>query len=276
MNRLICALIGYLSISCYISCFGGVTTLNIDNSTYEFKYANLDQEGVNFTYRINDVIGFDLTAFAGDSGTSLLNTQGAGNVPVGSRAALLDADLRFDTGVINPARSPTAMTILFDQPVFNNRGDDVVLFEWNAGAAGDPFQVRTNGITQQYTTGSYNGQHGGPVPVNAQVIGGTPSTLFQLENNGASSNFDLNQNIFGVGINLSDFGIPKGTSVTTIQLGSAATGSTPDFVYIAGLKLGSPSVPEPATGMFLLLGVGLIRFFRCAMVSAGREKEAAA
>ncbi|MFT5121664.1 MAG: hypothetical protein ACI9TH_004110 [Kiritimatiellia bacterium] len=272
MNRLICTLFGCLALSG----FAGVTTLNLDYSNFEFKAVHVDQQGVNFTYRINDIIGFDLTAFAGDSGTSLLNTQGAGNVPVGSRAALLDADLRFDTGVINPARSPTAMTLLFDQPVFNNRGDDVVLFEWNTGGAGDPFQVRINGITQQYTTGSYNGQHGGPVPVNAQVIGGTPSTLFQLENNGASSNFDLTQNIFGIGVNLSDFGVPKGASVTSIQLGSAASGATPDFVYIAGLKLGHPSVPEPSTGMFLFLGVGLIRFFRSAMDAATREQKAAA
>jgi hypothetical protein len=263
-----------LFATCFLSsaAFCGITTLSVDPSTLEFKSVKIDQQGVNFTYRVNDIIGFDLTAW---NGAALLVGDGDPAPPIGSRAALLDEDLRFDTGVINSAASPTAAQIVFDQPVFNNRGDDILIFEFDNATALDPIQVRINGIDKTYGAADYTGQLFGPLP--ADVYGITAGNLTQLENNGVSKISDTSQNLFAISINLSDFGIAKTTgSISSIEFGGVGGGENADFVFIAGLKSGNPSVPEPSTGMFLFFGVGLMTFFRRSMATAKREKEAAA
>ena len=188
--------VGALIVSA-VSSRAGVTTLNLNPATYELISFNMNRDSVNYKFTPSELIGFDLTTYAGDSGTQILNTQGAPNVPIGQRAALLDDDLRFDTGVINPARNATAVRIDFDAPVVNRAGEDIVMFEWNASGGGDAFQVRANGTTVQYTALDYSAQLFGPVPVRAQQLS-TPGTLTALENNAITGGFNISQNIFSI------------------------------------------------------------------------------
>jgi hypothetical protein len=55
---------------------------------------------------------------------------------------------------------------------------------------------------------------------------------------------------------------------------AAAAGNTPDFVFIAGLKEAHLNTPEPEAGIFMMVGLGIIWFFRRSFRAARRETAA--
>ncbi len=79
---------------------------------------------------------------------------------------------------------------------------------------------------------------------------GSPASLSDLENGAYTlSNGNIVQALYGVGIDLSDYGVADGGTVSSIQYGSAAGGQgTADPVMIVGI------VPEPSALLLALIG----------------------
>lgn len=105
--------------------------------------------------------------------------------------------------------------------VMNKAGNDLAVFEWSGvttvpGSAGCVVRLTINSITQAYTP--------------YWIEGGTYIAY----------------------VNLDDFGIPLGSSISTVQIRGA---SDPEYVAMTALY----SVPEPSTFvLFALVGVGML------------------
>ncbi len=187
-----------------------------------------------------------VTAFAGASPSVVLAPFGV-SPTVGAAANGYLSDYLFDTGLINPAIGATAVTLTFSPALVNRPGADFVVMEINAAAPADGFQARINGVTVQVTAGEY-GNTGVSTSaanvLNTRNAGNTGNiTVTTLAGLNAAplalGSSNTTQAVFGVALDLSDFGVAAGASVATIQLGSAATGLTFDPVFVAGI------VPPP-------------------------------
>lgn len=247
------------------------------------------RDGVETPYAADELIGVTMTHFKGGTNASnLLVPTGTG--AVGTRASLLE-DLRFDSGVINPGGSNTPLTsdpvidpnnpgnstpgfaVMFDRPVVNVAGPDVILFDIQTTsnpAAGDPFHVSPlmgldDGLNS-ITIDAYDIQFGDP---NAQTVanfdlfaftGGSPMSLEGLMNDaiaqtgGVRTGFQL----LGVAFDLTELGYAEGASVPGLFFQADGTGNVFDPVLIAGLPGGA--VPEPATaGLLMCASLALLR-----------------
>ena len=231
----------------------GVVSLTTTGPGLTLDEVVVNRDGTNYTYQLSDLTGVTLTAFDGASGSVILTQDGGPLPPTGSRATLIE-DARFDTGIINPDRSATAMSFDLASPLVNVAGVDLIMFEIDpASEGGDDFLVRINGITNTISP-----------DINTGVI--TPSsdvyeasttitTLTQLEDNPSftSSSGNIDQPVFAYSLDLSDFGISLGDSITSFEFGSVASGDTVDPVFVAGLP-----IPEPGSILLLLAGSSLI------------------
>lgn len=134
----------------------------------ELEAVTVHRGGVAYEYKVEDLIGIDLTHFKGDANEHLhlSTTRGAPAPPATGRLrrALLDRDRDLNTGVVNPggaieplttdpvmndvedASHPNTpgMAVRFHRPVANEVGPDVVMFEYQPVIQpehGDPFHV---------------------------------------------------------------------------------------------------------------------------------------
>lgn len=192
-----------------------------------------------------------VTSFAGASSSVVLAPFGV--LPaVGTAATNNLSDYLLDSGLINPAASPTAITVTFSPPIVNNTGADLVFLEINPGASADAFQARINGITTQVLAAEYGntGESTSAADVMKTRNAGntadiTVTSLAQLQAAllvvGTSN---TNQAVFGVALDLSDSGVAPGESVSSVQFGSAASGNTFEPVFVAGIV----PPPEVTTG----------------------------
>lgn len=271
-----------LRVGCVWICGGllaqaGITTLNLNPTTYELIGLNVDQSGTSFTYSPSDFVGLNLTAWDGDSGFAMLVEDNAGDPGDGNRAALLDTDLRFDTGIINPGGAFDAVRIDFASPVENIDGDEVFLFDVESDGTRDSVRMRINGVDVTYGAADYTGQLWGGIPQDVWQRTATPNTLAELESGSWSKGADATFNIFGLAVDLSDHGVPLGGTVNFIEFGGIPGGNNVDPVFIGGLDSstgpsGQLTTPEPETGMFILFGLGMICFYRRSLATARREK----
>lgn len=211
-------------------------------------------------YTTDDMVQITLTGFVGASTATLLvqNTglNGGDNFTISAadRRALLETDWRADTGIINPDDTTASFQADFNQPLVNLDGVDLIIFEIDPTAPSDGLFLTISGSTIEITGSSFGNT--GVATSSADTLNirnsgntanMTPANLTDLLNNPVQiGTNNISQTVFGVGIDLSDFGVASGASVTSFSLYSNSPSAFIDPVIIAGI------VPEPST--FLLLG----------------------
>ncbi len=175
-----------------------------------------------------------VTAFAAGAATVPMVPNGAAAPAAGARKTLLH-DWLLDSGLINPAVGAGTVTVTFSTPIVNRAGADIVFMEINPGATSDAMQVTINGNTQVVASGSWGATGFATAGADLYSTGSTVATLAALESATLTLNSaDISQNVFGVGIDLSDFGVAANASVASINFGSS--GTTFDPVFIAGIN----------------------------------------
>lgn len=195
-----------------------------------------------------------LTVFAGGSAGVVLVPNGTAAPASGTRAGLV-GDWLLDSGIINPLAGQTTCRVRFSQPIVNRPNKpDIVFMEINPGSIADAMQVTINGVNRVVTGGEWGSVGYATASADQYSTGTTATTLAALE--GATlalANADISQAVFGVAIDLADFGIAPNGTVEEIDFGSS--GATFDPVFIAGFTgdgvppAGAVSLPyvEPFT-----------------------------
>lgn len=229
--------------------------------------------GREITYDLRRLIGVQLIHFKNPmkNGKFLATvTDGADPAATGgSRTALTEDDANLNTGVINPGGSVTPLTtdpvmndpedpkkpntpgmgIRFKQPVINDAGPDIVLFDFQPVIQpeyGDPFHVsplkfgpglHSHTVTR-FDMGTFSPEAQILAGFRLNTFDGPVTSLSQLRtakiNKGV--NFTVTSKILAVGIDLSDLGYPPGAAVDGIFIQDVLDdGNQIDPVFIAGL-----------------------------------------
>ncbi|WOO39569.1 hypothetical protein [Rubellicoccus peritrichatus] len=249
------------------ACFSSITqaafvplgTSGDDPNNYgTFSGVVLDSVTLNGqTYGTSSLVQVSLTAFAGATSSVLLQQNGGVTNPTAQqRRDFLETDWRGDTGIINPSAVAGSVQANFNVPVRNIAGADMFLYEINTAATGDAFDIIINGMTLTVGASDYGDSGANTNSADVLSVGSTPTTLTQLLNNPAGlSSGNISQNILGVGIDFSDFGVADGATVTSFSYNSGNVTSF-DPVLIA-------AVPEPHTysmiAGFFVVGIAFLR-----------------
>ena len=226
---------------------GGISAVNLIGTTGQLMDMTISRGSQgNQTYAAADLIGVNLTAFAGSGSTALLSFNNT-VPPVGMRDTFIE-DNNFYTGVINPSSASMAMQLNFLAPVCNSHGPDLVIFEGdNSQSGADDIEVHIPGGSPASITYGIDDFIVGPNNRSLrslQISSPPAATLTELQNDAFSGNSGAgNFEPYGVAIDLDDFGIPPGACITSIALND--TGQGPDPVFIAGL----PGILPPPTAV---------------------------
>ena len=162
---------------------------------------------------------FDNNAFV----DTLLSSSGSFTVSGGTLSSVLT-----DTNVATyafPSSEGASLTLGFtDNVAVNGAGNDIVLFELGTP---DTWNVLINGVTHSYTS-SATGESAGGFSLNAAAL------------------------------DLSDFGIGAGASITSLRLSfvTSNSGTVASTSLVGALNSGPVGVPEPATWATMLFGFG--------------------
>jgi hypothetical protein len=224
------------------------------------------------TFTQAQFIGVDVTHFSNSSTTWIVRPEGDALPSSGNRAALFE-DFSLSTVLANPGGSATTgisspavindptpanntpgMAFNFLQPIRNVAGQvDIVLFEIATNTqTGDPFALSLldGSASKAYVASNYSVLLAGTTLRTA--TGTAPLSLAQLESNTLTN--AATAGVFeyrGIGIDLSDLGVPVDGSVTGLFLTSGSLDP--------GLVIGLHPVPEPS--MLIVAGLGLAGFW---------------
>ncbi|WP_269536904.1 hypothetical protein [Cerasicoccus fimbriatus] len=233
-----------ISVACSAqAAFTPLGTQGDDPNNYgTFTSSVLDSVTLNGkTYSTSELTQIELTAFAGASSSVLLQNDGGPSNPTEQqRRDFLETDWRGDTGIINPTITNDSVAAIFKSPVVNIDGPDMFFYEINSSGA-DGFEIRINGVQLTVNSSDYGDSGANTFNDDVLSLSSTPGNLTQLLTLSATlGSPTITQNIMGVGIDFSDFGVALGESVTSFTFNSSSSGSTVDPVIIA-------AVPEPQT-----------------------------
>ena len=165
---------------------------------------------------------FDDDAFADSaSGTGFFNTSTGDLV-----ADLTDVDV--NTYALSGTVGWNVELSFLDNVAFNGSGVDIVLFE--LGEVLDGWKVTINGITLDYAPSVFTGFFG---------------TVYQINS---------------VGLDLSDFGVAAGQTVSSLRLSEPANpiGSVSTSLVGALNSRSVGTVPEPAAWTMMITGFGFV------------------
>lgn len=209
------------------------------------------------SYNTSELTRITLNAWAGDGGSQLLQTNGGSSNPTASeRRGFLETDWSGNTGIINPSTTADSVMLTFNAPVVNIAGADLILYEINGASTADPFEINING-NRMTVNGSEYGNTGATSAASKVLTMSTPATLTALLNNASSlGSSNISQDIFGVGIDFSDFGVAPGDTVSFFYLDSFGS-NTFDPVIIAGVT----SIPELSSIWLMGLAAGITLLF---------------
>lgn len=240
-------LLSFTSVCSVHAAFTPLGTQAADPNNYgSFTGSVLDSVTLNgVTYATSQLTQIELTAFRGQSSSVLLQQDGGPTNPTAQqRRDFLETDWRGDTGIINPSTTADSVAANFKSPVINIAGPDMFVYEINTSSA-DPFQIRINGVQLTVNSGDYGNSGADTLNDDVLMLSSTPTDLNGLLTLSSSlGSTNISQNIVGVAIDFSDFGVALGASVSSFSFNS--TGSqTFDPVIIA-------AVPEPRTYALLV------------------------
>ena len=207
----------------------------------------------SYTFTTSDLIQPTMTTFAGSNNTNFV-TPLSGGLPSGAaRSELLTHDFDLRTGVINAAAAATSVTLTFPSPLINGPGPDLVAFEFDLASPPDGFTVIANSTTVSYAGTDYNTDLGNVGTFFGYTRNaGTPTTLSQLQNDPYMvAGSPTSQNIYGIAIDLDEFGVPAFGSISSLTYGGGSGQWDP--VLFQGIN--SVPIPEPSSMMLLGLGV---------------------
>jgi len=169
------------------------------------------------------------------------------------------SDFLYDSGLINAGVGSTVITLTFSPALVNRPGPDVVVLEINPAGSADPFQIQINGITRTVNASEYGSTGVSTSSADVMVTRNaantaevTVSTLSQLRSAplALSGSDDISQVVFGVALDLSDFGVAEGASVAMIQMGSTSTANF-DPVFVGGIIPATEVTSGPIISEFL-------------------------
>lgn len=251
----------------------GATIADASSGDYTLTSVSVTRGSAGtFTYVPSQLTNVELTDVASFA-TPLLVPGLNAAVPVpGTRASLLE-DWRLDSGVIEPFSTSggafDSFEVTFLSPVVNSAGEDILVFDAGAqettffyindddSAAGNasspqrvaPANFSSTLLNVNYSLFSYNDGLGN---------GSQSQNVDSLEELESPTGFTFNSNgtgagVAAVGLDLSNFGVPLGGTVSSIRFQSVSGRIDP--VVIVGL----PAVPEPAGLGVLATGALLLR-----------------
>lgn len=127
-------------------------TTAADGLAEELLTLTVQRGGETFTYGRNELNLGRLASYACDKKSAAICTRLGAAEPVGNDRLKLLEDWSLVTGVVNPARHGThpelhdqeGIGIVFDRPVVNGPGPDIVLFDLHLlvhGESGDPVRI---------------------------------------------------------------------------------------------------------------------------------------
>ncbi len=248
----------FIIIACCLS--ASATPVSVDSTTLNSNNEIVDLTIGGQSIVASRLISPTLTQYAA-GGTAVYLVEHGGAIPLsGSRAALLTGDLRLDTGIINPANGATAAELTFTSPLINHSGPDLLVYEINpttpVGRPPDNFLLQINGIQLQVLGSQFLTVQGSAPSMDLYNSSSTPTTLSVMESNGFNvNNLAIDQGFYGVGIDLSDFGVAPGAGISTVFFGSdPAANGTFDPVLIKGIS----AIPEPSSLVLVGLGMALL------------------
>lgn len=209
------------------------------------------------TYARDRLVGGIINTYQAGNSASVFVQNGAPPPATGTRAGLL-ADFLLDTGVINPAATPTAAGITFARPVVNGPGPELFFFDIHNRTALEPMQVRINGLVLTVTSEQW-GLIGYSVnsadiwrtrnPANTANVAVT--SLAELEAAPlVLANSNINHFVYAVGLDLSDFGLAEGAAISSFTYGGSGSAYI-DPVEIAGVAGEAPQTGGPVISEFL-------------------------
>ncbi|QDV48924.1 FecR family protein [Gimesia fumaroli] len=251
------------------------TTLGPRRKAEDLTSVKIQRGGTAYEYAVEDLIGIELTHYKGRS--FLTRDDGVdpatdGN-PLTLRRHLLDQDRSLLTGVVNPFGSETPLTeppvmnevedpnqpntpgmaIRFREPVVNDAGPDIVLFDLQVivhATAGDAFYVSPLPFTSKRKTHKIEqfdidlaSPEAKPLEKfwlhlfnkNQQTGIGSRSELESASGNGGNLHI-VGAKALAVGIDLSDLGFAEGETVEGLFIQDAQDNADViDPVFIAGL-----------------------------------------
>lgn len=245
LKHLVCSAVSTLSfITLTQAAFVPLGTSGDDPLNYgSFTDAVLDSVTLNGqTYGVSSLVQISLTAYNGATASVLLQQNGGPTNPSAQeRRDFLETDWRGDTGIINPSINAGSVQADFGAPVRNIPGVDMFFYEINGATTGDPFDITINGTSMLVSGSDYGDSGQNTMSADVLGLGFTPATLTAVLNSTATlGTSNIAQNILGVGIDFSDFGVALGDTISSFSYDSNASGSTVDPVIIA-------AVPEPHT-----------------------------
>jgi hypothetical protein len=227
----------------------GVTVVDQAGGDFTLSTMTVTRPDGSYTYSPQHLIGVAVHDVYAVS-TPVLTGADQPVPPPGERASLLE-DWRLDTGIINPfstgAPADQSFHLVFDQPIVNTPGPNIIVLEVGAG---DPTAFWVNDDRVNHRLNVTAAQFTGPLvtampyqiwfhrhpETNAliNVVGleglENPDAVFTLDTSGLI-------NVVGIGLDLSDFGIAPGESITSLRFQTTSTTSRIDPTLIAGLPV---------------------------------------
>jgi hypothetical protein len=231
-------------------------TFSVSSIVINSNYELFDFVAGGVVYQQASLIQPRLTAFTGVAGfnRNLIMRRGSSVPSPGSRSLLLTHDFLLDTGIINPGYGDTAAILTFTPPLVNGPGPDLVMFELDGPPpTPDPFQMRVNGNTVTYNSDAYNTPLIGSGGSTYRRVGTEATTLDTLENDVYDRDLDFSETLYGIAIDLDDFGVGALNAISSVSFGSLEGGSSIDPVLFMGIA--SAPVPEPESFHLIILGI---------------------
>jgi len=210
--------------------------------------------GPDRTYDAADLDRIDVTEYAADGKARIFVRTSEGDPGASHRAEGLE-DLNFERGFNNAS----AWWVNFTTPVVNSDGADVVLFDWGSS---DAIEVTANSQTKSYVAGDYDGPFYAPGGDNfgTDILESDVAVpnLTTLESGSTSFAYDRPSNA-GVGalaIDLSDFGVPKGGTITNMSFADPSPSSIDPLVIVGLPEVVVPPGPPGLIDDFQAFSVG--------------------
>lgn len=223
-----------------------ITALNaigLGNMPTDGGLISLETDGVGAGGLLtsDNLIGVEVNGFTDANQAQLSTPQGVAGVDPARET--YGEDFNVDTGILNYE----TLDMTFVSPVLNRPGADIVVIDIGRDF-NDEFDVTIDGVTVTVANNSdvsEGAERFFSIWTSTQSVFASVADLnaatFNLANGGATSERPINL------LDLSDFGVAAGDSVSAIALASSGH----DLMLVAGF---AAPIPEPSS-MLLLLGV---------------------